>query len=688
MQRKKLLDLPIVTNAYRMPDIPERENNRINLCYEAHVDDSTGEEVLIIHFYIPQKNEFYKRLFVCGEKWFTEYADGTVNNASLLINRYYWHDFIYTPFDETADSKIKDYVKSLPTFKKYEYNDYQFSKHSGIEVVSDYQDIIRKEKLDAKYERIKDSASKEMLEIYPTPEKFKKWISDSVMPHYLFYVYAKSKRVTAFCSHCGEEVTIDRPHKGDAVRCPRCKAKCEAKPLMAYINSCGFSDRVTALYVQPLKNNRVCLRHYHIEFGYHCGSTVPKKIFHENERTFAVIKGDSFKEGNTYIHDANYRGGEWRQHISCCDGGKAYIYPSNLNQILKKREGFRQYHVDYNKIARYCNPLNLYMLVNASVGVNSLMNLVNGRLYHLAGDVINVAHSTDVNVDGALNAVHYQNCGALRKAFGITKDDLPALQYIDPTLKEFDCYAKLKNSGKQEPPKELKEYFQICDELGHLEKITDHIIRYSSIHQFVKFIKRLETERFFNFRNINCWFGCNPKRYFLNDYFDYIGFAQLLEMDLRDLNVLYPKNPRKAHDELSEIVNSKEFEKSELPQIERQYAGYDQMFGYSANGLTIVPPKRHNDVKREGKILQHCVATYAKRIAVGETIILFIRQEKEPDTPFFTLNIDPGNYHMIQCRGLQNCAYPKSVKNFIDQWYRDVIEPLRRNQKQCLKTAS
>lgn len=105
-------------------------------------------------------------------------------------------------------------------------------------------------------------------------------------------------------------------------------------------------------------------------------------------------------------------------------------------------------------------------------------------------------------------------------------------------------------------------------------------------------------------------------------------------------------------------------------------------------GLLIVPPKRHNDIKKEGETLKHCVATYAKRVATGETIILFVRKADEPDKPYFTLNIDPETYDFVQCRGLKNCHYPNEVKTLLARWYQEKIEPLRRSQQQCLKTAS
>lgn len=260
-------------------------------------------------------------------------------------------------------------------------------------------------------------------------------------------------------------------------------------------------------------------------------------------------------------------------------------------------------------------------------------------------------------------------------------------------MEQYDIYVKLKDSGKLPAPVELKYFFQICYIIGtgsgRLKMLIDHLIQYSTVHQFVKYYDYLKKSQYFTWEN-SCrhYYGRNPEIYFLGDYFDYIGFAKLLEMNLRDLNVLYPRNFKKAHDSLSDIVNSKEFKAAELPQIARQHDKYNKMFGYAYKDLLIVPPKRHNDIKKEGEILKHCVASYAKRVATGETIILFVRKADEPGKPYFTLNIEPETYEFVQCRGLKNCTYPKEVQTLIDRWYREKIEPLRRNQQPCLKTAS
>jgi hypothetical protein len=86
-------------------------------------------------------------------------------------------------------------------------------------------------------------------------------------------------------------------------------------------------------------------------------------------------------------------------------------------------------------------------------------------------------------------------------------------------------------------------------------------------------------------------------------------------------------------------------------------------FDIKANGLIIVVPKCSDDLRREGEVLHHCVATYIDKVAKGETNIFFIRKENAPDTPYFTMEWK--NNKLIQCRGTHNCDMPPKVKAFV-----------------------
>ena len=67
-------------------------------------------------------------------------------------------------------------------------------------------------------------------------------------------------------------------------------------------------------------------------------------------------------------------------------------------------------------------------------------------------------------------------------------------------------------------------------------------------------------------------------------------------------------------------------------------------------GLKIVAPVNVADLRREGDILSHCVASYMDPIINGTENIMFIRRTDMPDDPFFTLEVMPsGDIRQVHC---------------------------------------
>lgn len=104
----------------------------------------------------------------------------------------------------------------------------------------------------------------------------------------------------------------------------------------------------------------------------------------------------------------------------------------------------------------------------------------------------------------------------------------------------------------------------------------------------------------------------------------------------------------------------------------RRYAWED-----AETGLLITPARCAEDLKEEGTALVHCVATYARQVARGETTIFFIRRIEEPDKAFFTLEYK--NDKVIQNRGYKNCARTEQVQEFERRWLAH-IEELKKEE--------
>lgn len=97
-----------------------------------------------------------------------------------------------------------------------------------------------------------------------------------------------------------------------------------------------------------------------------------------------------------------------------------------------------------------------------------------------------------------------------------------------------------------------------------------------------------------------------------------------------------------------------------------------EWLSFKAGGLLIRPCASEDELIQEGRELHHCVSSYAKSHAEGKTAILFIRQAKAPDKPFFTLEFDEKNLTVVQNRGLRNCDRTPEVAAFEKAWLEQV----------------
>lgn len=685
MQKKKLTALPIDKNR---EDVPVTQavvefqhtdlwgnnytSNKYNYVYDAFLDTSTGENTLIVDVFSPAPDaKFCYRLLIGknkqgNDKWLTIDSKGEVSEKSLYMG-YYYNKF-YFPFSAETDKIIDDYLADTSSY----------AKGKGIEKIIAWQSAVRQKRLKDKYQKIKDSISYELAEIRPLPQAVYKWIDNTVMAYsrYMFYDANGKKQTTARCSVCGNEVTINKVRSGDKVTCPVCHKKCTAKPYRKYLNSNGFCNRETIMYLQPFKGTRFCAREFVIEYDYSYGRIKPVISMQELSRTTCDFDGQEMRVQEQYTYDEDYKGGDWRKDFCRSVNSSLPLYPGTLNKIFKRVKGFNKWHIDYDRIARLCNPVGCENLYNAVNQVASLNNIIDNDLINLARDVITYTYRC-TEFDLAK--------GSLRKSFGITKDDLKILKQLNPKLYEFKLYKAYKQTGRKIDIEELKEFFAIRSMIDCDVNDMLRILEYSSLRKFCKFFRKWESENCTSQDKDSWW---DPRRTFFRDYKDYIENATLLEYDLSNSEVLFPKDLKQAHDLAYSIINDKELKNAELPQIARQYKSYSNLYSYEDKNYCIMPPSRHNDLKNEGKTLCHCVATYAKRVAVGSTIILFIRKTSEKDKPYFTLELNPMTYEIEQCRGLRNCAYPKEVKDFMDKWYKTKIEPLKRSKEKCQTTAA
>ena len=145
----------------------------------------------------------------------------------------------------------------------------------------------------------------------------------------------------------------------------------------------------------------------------------------------------------------------------------------------------------------------------------------------------------------------------------------------------------------------------------------------------------------------------------LKKIIDYVNsnFSEYLHLwcTLRELEEIdeseYPKFPKldtiddkiNAMESRIEMLNNKDlYEKlnAEYFKIRDTLSKYV----YTGEKYSIIMPGTVDELDIEGNVLHHCVGSYKNNIAKGKEIILFLRKNSAPKTPFYTIDLDTDGY--------------------------------------------
>lgn len=131
---------------------------------------------------------------------------------------------------------------------------------------------------------------------------------------------------------------------------------------------------------------------------------------------------------------------------------------------------------------------------------------------------------------------------------------------------------------------------------------------------------------------------------FIKTLSDYIRMC----VDLEVTPTLYSSYLHQTHDIVARNHKIKLKDEQEKIFIDR----YKDYKPYEDEEYTVIAPVNSNDLQKEGDNLNHCVASYIKRVVDNECIILFLRSIISPMESLVTLEIRKNS--IVQARGLHN----------------------------------
>ena len=135
----------------------------------------------------------------------------------------------------------------------------------------------------------------------------------------------------------------------------------------------------------------------------------------------------------------------------------------------------------------------------------------------------------------------------------------------------------------------------------------------------------------------------------------------------------YPHDFKRWHDIRIDEYRSKKAEADakqnkmfckKFAKVAKKYGALQQ----EKNGFAIIIAKSPADLKREGEILHHCVGSmnYDQKFAREETLIFFVRNKDQIETPFVTLEYSLKNHKVLQCYGEHDTTPEENVLQFVN----------------------
>lgn len=470
------------------------------------------------------------------------------------------------------------------------------------------------------------------------PKDFEKWALTDALPQYMYYEYGKR---IGLCTCCGKHHELkEQPKYGKEGICPGCKRKIQYR---TYKKKGRIHDATDAALIQKIPGGyvlRFFTLHQWIDQGIRRDGGMSEKIritYNEEWNRQATYSYHRYKMTNKirWCNGYEYVGSYWGRN----EEEQCQLYPRNLRKILKGSK------LEYSGMPEFAyTGIEFYQqdFIDKAKEYTGIEKLIKAGFYNLTYTCISYGSRAPIDL--------YQK--RVKKVLGLTGEYYNLIRDKDPTWREYEVTEQCQDVG-------IRATWEQIQKMSQYARNFAIYMRHSTPHKMLKYIEGLKSEGPYAMRNQE-----------VNDYHDYLQLAAGLGYNLDDDWILYPKNLKERHDQLTEEQNERkvELEKETDDKKDRKLKRTIKRKGWTryemeTEELLIRLPECAHEIRKEGNAQHHCVATYMDRMVAGETCILFIRKKEEPDKSYYTVEVRDDE--VIQVRGKYNVAPSEDVEEFM-----------------------
>ena len=295
-----------------------------------------------------------------------------------------------------------------------------------------------------------------------------------------------------------------------------------------------------------------------------------------------------------------------------------------------------------------------------------LEQLVKAKLKTLSYEVL----------ENPLKISSFQDHGALHLRLGISKDALKRLRKNDGDMKYLTWLQEENRSPHYLDDELIFWYMENHIEPNELNFIHTKM----SYVQIRNYLIRQKGKRKDSISQV------------LTTWKDYISMAKRVKMNINDEIVYRATKLYKRHNDLIKYIEDNQLSVTageladKYPNINSVLSGLREKYEYSDETFTILAPRCIEDILKEGQALHHCIdkkTEYLERINEQETYILFLRNTKQPDTPYYTLEVEPGG--VIRQKRTEYDRQNKDIEAasaFLREWQLEIQKRITENDRE------
>ena len=527
---------------------------------------------------------------------------------------------------------------------------------------------------DKRQEHIKD----EMKKMPPIPKSLEKWGMENVIRHYFFVPpFRGEKEVIGSCSACGEPTPIRKGSMpiGADWTCPKCGAKgnirrynFEARKKQSYYNlSCRlFHEKSEYVALLQRYADGLVLRYFYCWHGFVDSTGQPKEECGMTEVGRDLLRTDGSTERFFHIRNDMLGYTFWdNKNLPGLSSITLYynrLYTRNMTKRMLRGTPWQYSALEVVKNEQGFNPISYLKNYMAEP---RLELLAKGGLRLLAIQI------------------HPLMMGDSKKpweALQMEKDDFFRLKAMNGSYFALSWIKEARKRGIIVKDAELLWLQKVNLRSSEL----DFALKRMSIEQIRNYVTKQLVSYESAFGVVNAWK-------------DYLSMANKLHVNLASDLLFRPKDLKKAHDEAVTRVQ-KEADRIEAERIVSHFPAVNEVlpmlgkYEFVGNAYAVLVPKEVKDIVAEGYALHHCVGTsdrYFDRIARKESFIGFVRRADALDTPYYTLEFEPGGtIRQLRTTGDAQDENFKEIKKFLTEvWQKAIRRSMDRSEKELAEAA-